>query len=789
MSDKNNNPPDDSNQEQFSALIADIKNTLSTKLAELISGLLNSSQDRLFDLSNSAENNEDQVRYFELMSQLKMLNNTINMDFNANIKRYLVPAAEFENKKGLESDEDELSLVDQDTMEGIVLVKGIGERAGAKYHEQLTNLQARLEELATKTSQAPKADILTPTSFCQAFDDALGDYFDTTNKKILFNLFDKEVANQLDDVYSTLNHLLIDAEILPSIKFSYTSPTDHGDSSGSSDSAGADAGKDTISQDGSNTISGFAMTATPGASFRQSAQNASQAEDTGAQPGNTGATTSNGNSSSGGGGHSNARSSYYDERPSETDGSFHHQTAGLPADQVSHVLSNFIGAPFTPDTSADTRNNASVYPQSTPQHFGHQEIIDALSQIQNLPQFEHPREGESFDSEAIKQAVLSAIAKSSGGAVTKRINQIAEKTIDFIELIFDAIVDDTNISDTIKALLLRLQIPIIKASMADQEFFIYDDHPARELLDTIASIGVGITEHTDETYKYLDRVVTNILGEYELTTEVFQKALDKLRAYIREQEDEARAIEEAEQQQLLRKYARATVLKSLRATTTGKLLPEATHPLILKRWPTLMFNHYLTKGKENDEWVNIVLTLRQIVESVQPINSAEQLASILLSKDTLFAQTEKYLNAASNSKKDVQAVMSAYKETIQQHIDDANFSEDEVSEAEETIGNAPPEEQAPIEEEVIDRPTIPSNIMPGMWFQIYMGEDRTPRRCKLSVILVEDAKLMFVNHKGELIAEKSFDEFNEELANNTTQIIMGHSAFENAFKTVINRLN
>ena len=79
--------------------------------------------------------------------------------------------------------------------------------------------------------------------------------------------------------------------------------------------------------------------------------------------------------------------------------------------------------------------------------------------------------------------------------------------------------------------------------------------------------------------------------------------------------------------------------------------------------------------------------------------------------------------------------------------------------------------------------------MPGMWFQLFMGENKTIRRCKLSVILVENANLMFVNHKGELVVEKSFDEFNEEIDNETTKIIMGHSAFENAFKTVINRLN
>ena len=134
--------------------------------------------------------------------------------------------------------------------------------------------------------------------------------------------------------------------------------------------------------------------------------------------------------------------------------------------------------------------------------------------------------------------------------------------------------------------------------------------------------------------------------------------------------------------------------------------------------------------------------------------------------------------------------MDIYRQTIQQHIDDANFSEDEVSVAEEIISQAEPIEEAPIEEEQdADKPTLPSSVMPGMWFQLHMGDGEVPRRCKLSVIIVEDANLMFVNHKGELVVEKSFEEFNDEVANNKTKMIMGHSAFDHAFKAVIDRLN
>ncbi|MBT8120043.1 MAG: DUF1631 domain-containing protein [Gammaproteobacteria bacterium] len=812
-----NNKDNEDKLNQYDKLVVDIRNNLVTRLDDLMSKLLNSTQDKLFEMSDAADSNEEQTRYFDLMNEIRTLKPTIAESFSRNIKAYLVPAKNFEARNVKHDEEDdELSLIGQDEMEGIVLVKGIGERATSIYREQLSHLEARLEHLATKTETIFKEDALTPTNFCQAFDDALADDFSNINKKLLFSMFEYEVTNKLDELYDSINNRLIDAGILPQIKLhamgqkpspprpkpsQNTPPEEEGISqqeAQTDDMAGGYSGGysgGTASSSaagpagGGNNIAGFAMTAPPGGGYRHNTQpphdggTAGSENSQPAQPGAGGA----GAGASGG----TTGSQSGDQGPSDGGGEFQHYTAGMPASQVGRVLGNFIGgAPITPSTTdKSSGSHGEFYPESTAQHFGHQEIIQALSNVQSLPQFEQPSEVR-FDGEAIKQAVLAEIAKKSGGAVTKRINTIAEKTIDFIELIFDAIIDDDDISDTIKALLLRLQIPIIKASMSDQEFFIYDNHPARVLLDSIADIGVGITDHTDEMYKNLDKIVSNILSEYELTTETFQTALDHLNSIIEEQDTKARKKEEEEQQQLLRKHARATVLKALRASTTGKSLPEGVHPLILKRWPTLMFNHYLKNGKENDEWVNLVLTLRHIVESVQPILTAELLAKLIAEKDALFEQTEKYLNIASSSREDVRSIMEVYREVIQQHIDDANFSEEEVNVAEEIISQAEPVEEAPIEEEPdTDKPTLPSSIMPGMWFQLHMGDDEVPRRCKLSVIIVEDANLMFVNHKGELVAEKSFDEFNQEIANNQSKMIMGHSAFDHAFKAVIDRLN
>jgi len=300
---------------------------------------------------------------------------------------------------------------------------------------------------------------------------------------------------------------------------------------------------------------------------------------------------------------------------------------------------------------------------------------------------------------------------------------------------------------------------------------------------------MGVTDHADEVYIRLDRIVNQLINEYELDTKTFQNALDKLNDYVKEREEEARLREEEAQKQTLREHARNAVLKSLRNITTGKALPEAIHMLVLKRWPTIMFNHYIDHGKENDGWVAIVELLRDVIESVQPFQSAEDYAYLTTEKDNLLERVNLLLSKTYKSKKDIRSVVDGLVATYDEMIEDANYLAEEIEKAEKVVAETPREkEPIPPEPAHVPETRLPSNVMPGMWFQIVTGSGSGTRRCKLSVIIVEDEKLIFVTHEGELIAEKSFREFTEELDKGLSKVIMGHSVFDYALNSVITKL-
>jgi len=856
---------------QYGNLISEVKNNLYTHLKESIAEMFIKTDEALFEMAEAADTNKEQNRYFELMRDTRALKDNISTEFINAVTPYLRPFLETaaEKKKAKKDSEDELSLVGQDEMEDMVMVKSMSGSVAGKFREQLSHLEARLEHLALQTPDIFYKNALQPINIFQAFDDALGDNFDLSNKKTLFKFFNDHVALQLGKTYDAINNLLIDADILPQIKlhtnksasrkrpqhvpppaeqtesgaeeqynpeqdmnqggYAMTAPPGHGYSGGAHgtpqgmnpNGGGAPANGQASSgnmnyAEGGHGIAGGYQENGPASGHGMSHAGAGPTGATGsASPGNGNISSStsgyqeNGSASGhgmsqNGIGSTGSTSPENGDTPSTTTG-YQHTTAGMPASQIGEVVGNYLGgAPLMPasaDSTTESADSTEFFPVSSGQYYGHQEILNALSNVQQNPVFSNA-ENAQYDGEAIKQAVLAEIAKISGGVVTKSINRIAEKTIDFIELIFDAIIDDDNISDSIKTLLLRLQIPVIKASMMDQEFFIYDEHPARVLLDKIAHVGIGVTTRDDEVFIHLDKIVTTLVSEFELQTDSFQVALDHLNAFLEEREAKALKKEEEEQRKVLREHARNTVLKALRTATRGKILPETIHALVLKRWPTMMYNHYLKQGKENDKWVTIVDTLRSIINSLQPLKNADDLEHLISTREQLIETTRNYLKTTNQSEEDIEQVTQDLIDIHQSLIDQADFEEQPETVEEETENkdaiNVPSTEEAEhseeasaeeqIDEDEPEKLQLPSSIMPGMWFQVYTGEDKAQRRCKLSVVILEDQKLVFVNYQGEMIVEKNLGEFLDEIANEKSKIIMGHSVFDHALSHVVHGL-
>lgn len=206
-----------------------------------------------------------------------------------------------------------------------------------------------------------------------------------------------------------------------------------------------------------------------------------------------------------------------------------------------------------------------------------------------------------------------------------------DRTIDVVAMLFDYILEDKAIPERMKALIGRLQIPILKVVMLDKDFFRSKNHPARKFLDTLSQAALGIEDETgaEAIYGLAERLVQRILNEYEDDVSLFGEVLAELEAHLEEAaqraaEAEARLREEVaarERQERARLKAAEAVQQRLQE---HEGLDETLRDFLDHHWKTLLMMTFLMEGEESDAWLTAVNTMDRLIWSIAPKKSAEE---------------------------------------------------------------------------------------------------------------------------------------------------------------------
>lgn len=91
-------------------------------------------------------------------------------------------------------------------------------------------------------------------------------------------------------------------------------------------------------------------------------------------------------------------------------------------------------------------------------------------------------------------------------------NNVDRMKIDIVAMLFDQILADEKLPAEFKMLLGRLQLPVLRVALADGTFFATRAHPARRLIDRIASCAVGYEKAGDASRRFVDEVERIVLA-------------------------------------------------------------------------------------------------------------------------------------------------------------------------------------------------------------------------------------------------------------------------------------
>lgn len=236
------------------------------------------------------------------------------------------------------------------------------------------------------------------------------------------------------------------------------------------------------------------------------------------------------------------------------------------------------------------------------------------------------------------RSVLSELLRNETQTVAA-INQVDDDVINLVSMMFEFILDDRNLAAPMKALIGRLQIPMVKVAIADKTFFSKGGHPARRLLNEMAMACLGWQESSEESqrkdglFNKMDETVRAILTEFDTDMSIFERLLVDFRSFLDKEKRRAQILEQrtidAEDGKAKSERARAQVDTELNRITAGKDLPLAVTKLLREAWANVMFITSLKQGIESDEWHNCSATAQQLVWSVTAAMDKENRQSLL----------------------------------------------------------------------------------------------------------------------------------------------------------------
>jgi len=232
--------------------------------------------------------------------------------------------------------------------------------------------------------------------------------------------------------------------------------------------------------------------------------------------------------------------------------------------------------------------------------------------------------------------VLRALKSTSLG---QQMGQMDTVTLDIVSMLFDQIFGDGRIPSAMKALIGRLQIPMLKVAVLDKTFFSRKSHPARHMLDTLGELSMGLGDGFapgTPLHQRVDAIITRLIEQFEEDFGVFDRVTEDLQSLIGELNQKADQAGKSESKRILDKerleVARLFAQNEMKARIEGHELPRAVLRFLSTEWMKLLILAYAKGGRESKAWTSLVETLDILVWSLTPkftVDERKRLVSIL----------------------------------------------------------------------------------------------------------------------------------------------------------------
>ena len=555
--------------------LREIRDLASSRLKQHVSRMMEKVDDALFARAEKAENNMAQTTYFDAMREMRIIREDIEEDFIAGFNSRFnqgVPR----NKGSSESlslsfeDNPSIGLVDKDDMEEDLAISNMVTKTRGTCTQSLYSLDKRIGFLIRDPDLENWQNPLGPEAVCDAFREAAKRIETGLEiRLVIFKLFDQMVITHMDEMYKEINQHLVKLGVLPEIR----------------------------------------------ATVRKSGHPAPHAYGPGAHPG------------------AGQPEQGYDnsEHPAGAAGGY--APGGQPAGAVAG--SGYAGGPAAVPGGYGGGHAPGGYAGGSgyPGYGGTQTSLAALTFLQQggMASPGEPGAGFDVDPAVMASGQVNILHGMKGSPVIQELGKAGDMTIDIVAMLFDYILDEPTIPDAMRALIGRLQIPVLKVALMEREFFTRKSHPARQLLNRLASTAVSWDEKhgtDDPLYRKIESIVQTIVDKFEDDTSLFEAVLNDLDGFLKDEAERAevraeRSVKVMEGQERL-ELAKASTLEEIEPRVNDDVSLDFVREFVSGHWKNLLFVICARQGKDSDAWKQAVSTMDDLIWSVKPKRTLEE---------------------------------------------------------------------------------------------------------------------------------------------------------------------
>ncbi|SEN12101.1 Protein of unknown function [Duganella sp. CF517] len=224
-----------------------------------------------------------------------------------------------------------------------------------------------------------------------------------------------------------------------------------------------------------------------------------------------------------------------------------------------------------------------------------------------------------------------------------------ESTIDLLTAIFDTVFRDQNISQEIRDLIRFLQIPVLKAALADKNFFFQEEHPARRMIDLLSRMGWEQRKGPeDPLFKAMQRSVDRVGRDVDQELSVFAHAVNDLEASIQDEERAAAAaiaepIAAALKQEKMAESAKLAKNVVALRIGTGEVI-AVVEAFLEKRWVSVLTVAYSVEDGKPGAVNNATRAMDELIWSVRPKLNADDRKLLIAKLPGMLATLNQWLD-------------------------------------------------------------------------------------------------------------------------------------------------